>query len=195
VPVPEASGATAPLGVTPVLETARLLLRPVRLSDAEPMFEEYASDPAVTRFLLWRPQTSVEGVRDFLCGALERAAAGAEAHWVLTRRGEDRPLGAIGCVGQGFRAELGYVLGRAYWNRGYMSEALGAVVAWSLALGSLHRVWAVCDVENLASARVLEKSGMSREGLLRRWSFHPNVSDVPRDCYVYSAIRHASASG
>ena len=177
----------------PALKTARLLLRDARLSDAEAIFEEYAGDPAVTRFLLWRPQPSPDGVRDFLHGAIERMAAGRELHWVITRAGEDRPIGAIGCTIEDFRAELGYVLGRAHWRQGIMSEALRAVVEWVLALEPIHRVWAVCDVDNVGSAGVLEKAGLVREGMLRRWSLHPNVSDVPRDCYVYSAIRHASA--
>jgi RimJ/RimL family protein N-acetyltransferase len=180
----------------PVLKTARLGLRAVRLDDADAIFEEYASDPAVTRFLLWRPQTSPQGVRDFLHGALERTAAGRELHWVITRAGrfgDDRPIGAIGCTFDDFRAELGYVLGRAHWRQGIMSEAVRAVAEWVLALEPIHRVWAVCDVDNVGSAGVLEKAGLVREGVLRRWSLHPNVSDLPRDCYVYSAIRHASA--
>jgi RimJ/RimL family protein N-acetyltransferase len=112
---------------------------------------------------------------------------------VLTRAGEHRAIGAIGCTFHNFRAELGYVLGRAHWRRGFMSEALRAVVGAVLARDGIYRVWAVCDVENVASARVLEKAGLTREGVLRRWSLHPNISDVPRDCYVYAAIPNASA--
>jgi len=177
----------------PTLTTERLVVRPSRLADADAIFEEFASDPAVTRFLLWRPQTSPEGVREFLRGALERVAAGQEFHWVITRAGSERPIGSIGCALQGFRAELGYVLGKAHWRQGIMTEALRSVVDWTLALEPIERVWAVCDVENVGSAGVLEKVGLLREGLLRRWSLHPNISDVPRDCYVYSAIRHAFA--
>jgi RimJ/RimL family protein N-acetyltransferase len=181
------------VSTAPTLRTERLVLRAAQLDDAEAIFAEYAADPAVTRFLLWRLHTSVEGVRDFLRGAIAGMAEGRELHWVLTRAEERRPIGAIGCTFQAFRAELGYVLGRAYWGRGYMSEALRAVVGAMLARDGIHRVWAVCDVENVASARVLEKAGLAREGLLRRWSLHPNVSDVPRDCYVYAAIPNASA--
>jgi RimJ/RimL family protein N-acetyltransferase len=177
----------------PTLRTEHLVLRAARLEDAEAIFAEYAADPAVTRFLLWRPQTSVEGVREFLRGAVASMTEGRELHWVVIRAGGDRAIGAIGCTFQAFRAELGYVLGRAHWRRGFMSEALRAVVGVLLARDGIHRVWAVCDVENVGSARVLEKAGLAREGLLRRWSLHPNVSDVPRDCYVYAAIPHASA--
>ncbi len=70
-----------------------------------------------------------------------------------------------------------------------MTEAVKAIVDWVLKQESIHRVWAFCDVENLASARVLEKVGMQREGVLRRWMIHPNVSDEPRDCYCYAITR------
>jgi [ribosomal protein S5]-alanine N-acetyltransferase len=62
--------------------------------------------------------------------------------------------------------ELGYALARAYWGRGFATEAGTAVVAWALERPEIHRVWAVCDAENVASARMLEKLGMRREGPL-----------------------------
>jgi len=86
-------------------------------------------------------------------------------------------------------ADIGYVLSRSLWGRGHMTEAANAVVEWAINLDFVYRVWAVCDVENKASARVLEKVGMQREGILRRYIVHPNVSLEPRDCFVYSKIR------
>ena len=68
-----------------------------------------------------------------------------------------------------------------------MTEALTAVTVWALSQPSVFRIGAVCDVDNIGSARVLEKSGFVREGLLRRWLVHPNISDEPRDCYSYVA--------
>ena len=70
-----------------------------------------------------------------------------------------------------------------------MTEAVRAVVDWAFSLEEVFRVWAVCDTANTASARVLEKAGMAREGILRRWIVHPNVSSEPRDCFVYSKVR------
>jgi RimJ/RimL family protein N-acetyltransferase len=85
--------------------------------------------------------------------------------------------------------ELGYVLARPYWGRGYMTEALRALIAWALKQKSIFRVWAVCDVDNIASARVMEKAGMQREGRLKRWSVHPNLSPEPRDSYCYAIVK------
>ena len=50
-------------------------------------------------------------------------------------------------------------------------------------------MWAVCDIDNLASARVMEKAGMQREGILKRWSVHPNISAEPRDSYCYAVVK------
>jgi ribosomal-protein-alanine N-acetyltransferase len=70
-----------------------------------------------------------------------------------------------------------------------MTEVLAEVVTWALKQPSVFRISAVCDVENIGSARVMEKAGLVREGLLRRWLMHPNVSDEPRDCFSYARVR------
>jgi len=85
--------------------------------------------------------------------------------------------------------ELGYVLTRLHWGKGYMTEALRGLVDWALKQQHIYRIWAVCDVDNIASARVMEKAGMQREGILRRWSVHPNLSPEPRDSYCYAIVK------
>jgi RimJ/RimL family protein N-acetyltransferase len=70
-----------------------------------------------------------------------------------------------------------------------MTEAVRAVAGWALRQPDVYRMFAVCDVENSASARVMEKAGMTREGILRRNSMHPNVSDEPRDSFIYALVR------
>jgi len=87
------------------------------------------------------------------------------------------------------RLDCGYVLACQCWRQGLMTEVLIEVSAWALRQPSVFRIGAVCDVENIGSARVLEKSGFIREGLLRRWLLHPNISDEPRDCYSYARVR------
>ena len=70
-----------------------------------------------------------------------------------------------------------------------MVEAVTAVSNEAFEHHNLFRIWATCDKENLASARVLEKSGFVCEGTLARWMVHPNVSEEPRDALVYARTR------
>ena len=72
-----------------------------------------------------------------------------------------------------------------------MTEALTTVADWALNQPSIWRIGDLCDVENLASARVMEKAGFFREGVLVRWSMHPNVSDRPRDCFSFAKVKVA----
>jgi RimJ/RimL family protein N-acetyltransferase len=171
--------------------TTRLVARLPRLEDAAAVFAAYASDPEVTRYLSWRYYTEVEPLQEFLRHLLHtwETDDGGQYGWLLCLRGTDEPIGSIG-VSLGLHgAVFGYVLGRAYWGRGLMTEAVRYVSAWTLAQPPLFRVWAYCDTENLASARVLEKAGLVQEGRLRRWCACPTIGPEPRDCLIYAKVR------
>ena len=88
-----------------------------------------------------------------------------------------------------FKLEIGYGMARAHWDKGYMTEALCAVIDWAFTQPDVYRVQALCDFDNIGSARVMEKAGMTREGLLRRYVLHPNISDEPRDAYLYAIVK------
>ena len=167
------------------LATARLVLRPVAADDAEAIFAGYARDPEVTRHLIWRPHRGIAETRAYLAECLALSPALARVY-AITGRGDGALLGCLHLRRPvPHRVEAGYVLGRSCWGRGIMTEALRAAVDWALAQPGVYRIGAVCDVDNPASARVMEKAGLAREGLLRAWMVHPNVSDAPRDCFIY----------
>ena len=105
------------------------------------------------------------------------------------RKEDEKLMGMINARIENKKWQIGYVLARAYWGNGYMTEALRALMAWALEQPEITLIWSVCDIENRASARVMEKAGMRREGRLARWSVHPNVSHEPRDAYCYSVVR------
>jgi RimJ/RimL family protein N-acetyltransferase len=170
-------------------DTSRLELRLPVLEDAPKIYESYAQDKLVTRYLHWEAHNSLEETRSFLKRCMTVWKAGTAFPWMLILRETDEVIGMIELRFNGHRADLGYVLARKYWDHGYASEAAQLIVDWTIAQPSIYRVWAVCDVDNHASARVLEKIGMQREGVLRRWIFHPNVDKKPRDCYVYSIVK------
>jgi RimJ/RimL family protein N-acetyltransferase len=180
-----------PMKPPEILETKRLTLRLPRMEDAETIFTQYAQDAEVTKYLTWRPNRALEETREFLRICLAAWEEAKSFQWVIVRKEDNQLLGMVGFRVDGHRLELGYVLARTYWSRGYMTEAVQALVDWALSQDDIYRVWAVCDLENIASARVLEKVGMKQEGILRRWSIHPNRSDQPRDSYCYAKTKRA----
>jgi RimJ/RimL family protein N-acetyltransferase len=171
------------------LETARLRLRKPVLEDADEIFRQYAQDAEVTKYVSWRAHRSVNETREFIRVCLQELVAKKSVHLVIVRKEDQQLLGMIGLRGGDHKWELGYVLARTHWGRGYMAEAAKVLIDWALQQAEIYRVWAVCDVDNRASARVMEKAGMTREGVLRCWSIHPNVSDEPRDSYCYSITK------
>ncbi|MFQ5681822.1 MAG: GNAT family N-acetyltransferase [Candidatus Binatia bacterium] len=172
-----------------VIKTKRLQLRRPVMEDAKPIFQRYAQDAEVTRYLGWRPHQTLATTWDFLHRCRTWWEHGTAFSWVILRQDDKQPLGMIELRIEGHRATVGYALARTAWNQGFATEAAQAIVEWALAQPSIYRVWAFCDVENKASARVLEKVGMRREGVLRRWMIHPNCSSEPRDCYCYALTK------
>ena len=170
-------------------ETPRLYLRPPVLSDAQAIFSQYAQDAEITRYLIWKPHRSLDDTTDFLASRLAAWEDESEFSWTINRKQDQQLLGMIGMRARDYMADIGYVIARLHWGHGFTAEAAQVVVDWALAQQHIYRVWAVCDAENTASARVLEKIGMQREGLLRRWIIHPNMSDEPRDCWCYATVK------
>jgi RimJ/RimL family protein N-acetyltransferase len=170
-------------------QTSRLKFRGPVLTDAQAIFEEYAADPEATRYLTWVRHQAVETVAEFLELLISQAGSEEAFRWVVTLPGSERAIGMVAARVHGHMADIGYVLGRTHWRKGYMTEAVSEVTERMLSRPEIFRVWAVCDVENVASARVLEKSNFEQEGVLRRWIVHPNRSSEPRDCFVYGRVR------
>lgn len=159
----------------PSLETARLVVRPPRLSDAPALFD-YAQDPEVARFTTWEPHRSEDDSRAFLTRVITaNGLAGGGRAWAIARRDESRMIGTVSFFPphpRDRRAEIAYALGRDHWNQGIATEAASAVTAYLFRALGLHRVEAMCEVANTGSARVMEKLGMRREGLLRGYLFN-----------------------
>ena len=171
------------------LKTDRLSLRKAKLADAEAIFRQYATDPEVTKYVSWRAHRNLAETRDYMRMCSLAWDVGRAFHWVIERAADKQVMGMMIARVDAGKWELGYVLARQHWGRGFMTEALKELIAWALKQKDIYRIWAVCDVDNLASARVMEKSGMQREGILRRWSVHPNLSAEPRDSYCYAIVK------
>ena len=153
----------------PTLQTQRLLLRPMRVSDTDDMYE-YAKDPEVTRYLLWRPHTCREYTRSYLEYLAGRYRLGAHYEWAMIHRESGRMIGTCGFASidcPNACAELGYVLNPDFRGQGLVVEAARCVMDFAFNTLSLHRIEARYMIENLASRRVMDKLGMRFEGVAR----------------------------
>jgi RimJ/RimL family protein N-acetyltransferase len=171
------------------IETVRLTLRRPRASDAPAIFDGYASDPEVTRYLGWPRHRTVDDTRAFLAfsdSEWERWPAGP---YMIFERGTPRLLGSTGFAFEApFRAMTGYVIVRDAWGHGYATEALRAMVDLAPALGIV-RLYALCHTDHDPSCRVLEKGGFQREGVLRRAFEFPNLAPgEPQDVFCYAKV-------
>lgn len=144
---------------SPVLYTSRLMLRPFQSGDAPMIFAHYAHDPEVTRHLTWNPHPCLAASEQFVAYKLAYQEAPRHYGWVIVLAGE--VVGGIDLVNEhplhGF--EIGYVLGRAYWGKGYMSEAFHEVLRFFFSETDYLYCQMEAEVDNLASRRVIEKQG------------------------------------
>lgn len=164
----------------PELETGRLLLRKLRMTDAQDMYE-YSRDPEVARHVLWDAHQSVGDSRGYLRYAVRQYRQDLPASWGIELKENHKLIGTIGFMWinrDHNSAEVGYSLAREYWNRGIMSEALSAVLNEGFMDLNLHRIEAQHEVDNPASGprhgqmrhdvRGLRPRSSLQQGSLRR---------------------------
>jgi RimJ/RimL family protein N-acetyltransferase len=107
----------------------------------------------------------------------------------IIRRDVNYVVGMIEIRIEGHKADLGTVIARPDWSKGYAAEAVQSVVNWAIEQPGIFCVWALCDIDNDASAWVLEMVRMRREGVLRRFILHPTLSKEPRDIFCFALIK------
>jgi ribosomal-protein-alanine N-acetyltransferase len=162
------------------ISTERLILRKPQLSDEAALFAMHA-DPEVMRYFSEPPWTDASRAARQI--AEDSAAFGKEEffRFAVELKATGEYLGSCSLFSehrQNRRAEIGYALGRPYWGRGYMHEALSALIAFAFLERDLNRLEADIDPLNAASASALERQGFNKEGFLpERWIVAGQVSD------------------
>lgn len=155
---------------TQTIKTERLTLRAFTVDDAQAMFENWANDERVTRFLTWTPHQSPELTKQLLeswCTCYEDLNY---YQWVIVYEGA--PIGSISVVRFNERSEyadIGYCMGYAWWNKGLMTEAAKAVIDFLFAEVGVNRIGISHAVKNPASGRVAQKCGLTFEGTKRQY--------------------------
>ena len=171
------------------ITTGRLLLRVPVPEDAPELFNSYAQDPEVVRYLTWKPSKTLADSKHHIQDRILAWRRGNVCAWSIIQVEYGRFIGMIELRIKDNVASVGYVLAHATWGNGYATEALNAVICAGLALPQILRVVGLCDVENIASMRVMKKAGMVPEGVLRRYVVHPNISREPRDVYSFAITK------
>jgi ribosomal-protein-alanine N-acetyltransferase len=171
----------------PTVETPRVLLRKMALTDAPDVFA-YASDPEVTRYLPWDTHTSIAETMAHARRTLEQYVAGAGGSWVIEHKRDRKVIGSVEyrLSLEHRKGELGYVLCRAYWGQGIMTDVLRTLIAFGFEQMGLNRVEATCDERNIGSWRAMEKAGMRLEGVQRQ---NLVLKGELRSTRLYAALR------
>ena len=172
----------------PDLSTERLLLRKIRLNDAPDMFE-YSKDPEVTKYLLWDPHPNVEHTRNYIDYLQDRYRDGKYYDWAVILKSSGKMIGTCGfssILPEHRSAEVGYVLNPAFRGQGIAGEALSAVLDFAFRKMALNRVEAKCVADNASSERVMQKVGMTFEGVARSALL---VKGEFRNIKIYSMLR------
>jgi ribosomal-protein-alanine N-acetyltransferase len=177
----------------PVLSTHRLVLRALRQTDLDDLYE-YASDPEIDTFTPWEHYNSLDEARTNLDEFLTDYEHHGMGAWGIEHCADQRLIGIANFSRPhpiNRRVEMGYTISRAYWGQGYATEAVQALIRFGFDQMHLVRIEAVVLPEHLASARVLQKAGMQFEGVLRSFQVWRGQ---PRDLHIYAAISAAKDS-
>lgn len=174
----------------PSFETKRFVLRPLATGDAEAVFS-FFSDPVTAAFTGREPYTKLEQGEKKVANDLQFIAEGSAFAWAITHRGDagDRAIGVVSLFHfsrPNRDVEIGYVLSRAEWSAGVMTECMPPVLRFAFESLEVHRVDAHIDARNTASIRLVERCGFVREGALREKS--RDVTGAFGDLVMYGLL-------
>jgi len=157
----------------PTLETDRLILRKILVSDTDDMYE-YSKSSEVTRYLLWSPHPDRWYTRSYIKSLQGRYRRGDFYDWAVVLKDSGKMIGTCGITSFDERnnfCELGYVINPEFHNMGYATEAVRKVMSICFDQFLFHRIEALHIEGNEASAAVMKKCGMSKDGTLRDYIF------------------------
>ena len=146
---------------TPILETERILLRPLKISDAETAYQNWTSDPEVAKFVRWNLHTSVDDTITWLTEAESNIESETHYDWGFVCKESNVLFGAGGLFYNEDHGmfELGYNMMQSYWGRGLATEAAKAMIDFAIDVLGETKLFVCHAKENLASRKVIEKLG------------------------------------
>lgn len=176
---------------TITLETERLILRRFKLEDAEGMYNNWATDSECNKYLSWNLHKDIEETREIIRKWISEYDDGSY-NWVVELKETKELIGSISAVHmrkKDLNVEIGYCYGSKYWNHGYATEALSRVINFFLDDCNLHLVEAYHISGNPASGRVMEKSGMHKDAVLKERRINKDTNEL-NDLVIYSITKN-----
>ncbi len=175
---------------TRILETERLILRRFRPEDDQAMYRNWASDPEVTKYLAWPAHKNAGVSRAVIESWVSSYEKDDYYQWAIVPKGSGgEPIGSIAAVRiseEISSVEIGYCIGRAWWHRGIMTEALEAVIGFFFEQVGANRIECRHDPRNPNSGKVMLRCGMKYEGTVRQAD--RNNQGICDAC-IYSRLR------
>ncbi|MGP7818671.1 GNAT family N-acetyltransferase [Niallia sp. 01092] len=175
-------------GDLPTLQTERLILRKITLEDLDDMYA-YGSDDDVTKYVTWDTHQTLSDTKGFLQFVLNQYHNKKVAPLGIEYKESGELIGTVDFVWwkpYHRSAEIGYVLSKDYWGRGIMTEAVKELIKFGFEKMDLIRIQARCFTENIGSERVMQKTGMSFEGIMRKGML---IKGKHQDLKTYSILR------
>lgn len=157
---------------TKIIETERLILRPFETSDAKAMYNNWANDGEVTKYVTWYTHTDVSMTQWIIDDWVSHYSEDNYYMWAVTvKENGYEPIGSISVVNineELENMEVGYCIGRKWWNKGIVTEAFSALIEFLFEEVGAQKISARHNVLNPASGRVMQKCGLLYEGTIRR---------------------------
>ncbi|WP_066393301.1 GNAT family N-acetyltransferase [Neobacillus mesonae] len=175
-------------GNLPTLETERLILRKLTLADVDDMFA-YCSNAEVSKYVTWDTHRMTSDTKHFVNYVLQQYKNKKIAPWGIEFKETGKLIGTIDFVWwrpEHSSAEIGYVISQDFWGQGITTEAAKEIIKFGFENMELIRIQARCFTENIGSQRVMEKAGMSLEGINRKAMF---IKGKHRDLKMYSILK------
>ena len=173
------------------LESNRLLFRKASINDSKDMFNNWASDKEVTKYLSWDAYEKEENAVSYLKYLEEEYTKDNFYNWIVVSKEDNTPIGTIGAVDIDIKnntVEIGYYYGRKWWGKGLATESLKRVIKFFFEEVEVETIYADHIDANPASGKVMEKAGMKYEGIMRKRALN-KVTKKQADLIYYSITK------
>jgi ribosomal-protein-alanine N-acetyltransferase len=168
------------------INTSRLQLQRLRYEDAEEIFYAYANKAEATQYVSWPTHQSLADTRKFLAYAVGAWSKGTDYSYAIRAIGSTRLIGSFGIINNEGKIQFGYILSPTQWGHGYATEVCQRMMSKLIMMQGVRQIGTFVDCDNVASSRVLLKSGLIVEARKPEWFRFVNQGDQLKDCFVYN---------